>query len=100
MKNEGAYVYIMANSQKITFYIGITNNLPNRVHQHKFSFGSTFTHKHNCRSLMFFEYYDTIKEAESRADYIKNQSNEWKETLIRQHNPKMKDLTTEIAGNI
>ena len=100
MNKEGVCVYIMGNSQMTIFYVGVTNNLPNRVHQHKYSFGSTFTHKNGCRNLVYYEYFDSMDEAVKRSEYIKIQDNDWKESLIKQDNPKMADLTNQISADI
>ncbi len=99
MNKEGAYVYIMGNSLVTVIYIGVTNNLPNRVHQHKYSFGSTFTHKHGCKNLFYFEYFDSMDEAVKRSEYLKSQSHSWIEDFIKQHNAKMKDLTNQISNS-
>lgn len=40
------YTYIMSNKTRTTFYIGVTNDLKERIHQHIPGFGSQFTTKY------------------------------------------------------
>jgi putative endonuclease len=45
-------VYIMASGRNGTLYIGVTNNLSLRVHQHRSGIGSTFTSKYGVNILV------------------------------------------------
>ena len=53
----------MTNKNRTALYIGITNNLFNRVNEHKTEEGSTFTKKYNCTDLLYFECFHSIEEA-------------------------------------
>ena len=60
------YVYILTNYNRTTFYTGVTNDLERRVIEHGFGDGSKFTKKYKCRYLVYFETFDSIKEAIER----------------------------------
>jgi putative endonuclease len=47
------YVYIMANKKNGTLYIGMTNNLLKRVHEHKSNIVAGFTHTYKGCSFDF-----------------------------------------------
>lgn len=64
-----------------TFYIGITNNLNNRLKQHK-SRNSFFTKKFSGIKVIHCEKYDTEHEAALREKQIKGWSRAKKQMLI------------------
>ena len=49
------YVYIMASKGNGTLYIGVTNNLQNRVWQHKNDVHDGFTKKYGVHRLVWYE---------------------------------------------
>lgn len=74
------YVYLLLCDQK-TFYIGITNNLTNRIKRHKDK-NSFFTKKFSDIRLAYCEKYKTKKEAILREGQIKGWSRVKKQMLI------------------
>jgi putative endonuclease len=48
------YVYIMTNGVR-TLYIGVTNDLMRRVHEHKQKLVDGFTKKYNITMLVYYE---------------------------------------------
>ena len=47
------YVYIMSNRKDGVLYIGVTNNIEERVKEHKLKvYSKSFTAKYNCDKLM------------------------------------------------
>ena len=91
MKN--AYVYIMTNQFRTTFYIGVTNNLARRVEEHKLGIGSAFTKKYNLKDLIYYELIRDMKQAILREKELKKWHREWKINLIKSVNPEMKDVS-------
>jgi putative endonuclease len=78
MKEELAFVYIISNSARTTFYVGVTNNLTRRVREHKGLEGSKFSRKYK---LMFLVYYEEITEIDNaivREKQLKNWHRDWK----------------------
>jgi putative endonuclease len=47
------YVYILASGRYGTLYIGITNNLPLRLEQHRLGRGSEFVRKYSVYRLVY-----------------------------------------------
>ena len=47
------YVYILASRKHGTLYIGVTNDLIRRVHQHKAKLIPGFSAKHGVTKLMY-----------------------------------------------
>lgn len=90
------YVYIMSNSFRSTFYIGVTSNLEARVWQHINGEGSLFVKKYNLHDLIYFEYFERITDAIDREKQLKRWHREWKINLIKSVNPKMLDLKDQL----
>ena len=88
------YVYIMTNKSR-TLYIGVTNNLMRRVHEHKNKLAPGFTRKYNIQFLVYYESTSSVQVAMEREKQIKGLLRAKKITLIDSMNPKWKDLAEE-----
>jgi len=93
---KGGYVYIMTNTYRTVFYIGVTSNLALRSFQHKNLEGSKFTTRYQCTDLVYYEFHDFIEEAILREKQMKKWNREWKSNLVRSYNPEMRDLYDEV----
>ncbi len=61
------YVYIMTNKKEGVIYIGVTDNINERVKEHKLKvYPKSFTAKYNCDMLVYFEEFKNGKDAEKR----------------------------------
>jgi len=49
------YVYLLTNKNDKVMYVGVTNNLERRVHEHKTKMVPGFTEKYNVNKLVYFE---------------------------------------------
>src|SRR6478752_4816099 len=85
------YVYIMANIHNTVLYVGITNEIENRVWDHKTG-KSFFTAKYNCCKLVYMEQYVDVRNAIHREKQLKKWRRDWKFQLIKKTNPDMNDL--------
>jgi putative endonuclease len=65
------YTYILSNTHKTVVYIGVTNNIERRVHEHKTKFNKGFTNKYNCDRLVYYEEFGWIQDAIAREKRIK-----------------------------
>lgn len=90
------YIYIMSNSFRSTFYIGVTSNLEARVWQHINGEGSAFVKKYNLHDLIYFEYFERITDAIVREKQLKRWHRDWKINLIKTTNPNMLDLKEQL----
>ena len=88
------YVYIMSNKPKGVVYIGVTNDIDERVKEHKMKvFPKSFTAKYNCDKLIYFEEFEKRDEAEKRERQFKKWKRAWKIKLIEEMNPSWVDLS-------
>ena len=84
------YVYILTNANKNVLYTGVTNNLANRIAQHKAdALGNkkTFAGRYNCYYLLYMEHFQYITNAISREKEIKGWTRAKKDELINSINP-------------
>lgn len=87
------YVYIITNKPKGVLYIGETNDLKRRIYQHKNKVHpTTFSARYNLNKLVYFEIFETKKEAKLREKQMKKWNRAWKIELIEKTNPEWRDL--------
>jgi putative endonuclease len=87
-----SYVYIVTNTYRTTFYIGVTADLSKRILDHQNDFGSIFTKKYNLKYLIYFEEFSDMNQAIAREKQLKNWHKDWKINLIKELNPKLETL--------
>ncbi|HOQ05209.1 MAG TPA: GIY-YIG nuclease family protein [Anaerohalosphaeraceae bacterium] len=90
------YVYILASQRNGTLYIGVTNNLKNRVFQHKTEKVEGFTQKYGVKRLVYFETFRNIRDAIVREKRLKKWNRDWKIRLIEEKNPAWDDLFERV----
>ncbi len=82
MNTELYYTYILECNDK-TLYVGFTNDLEKRVHQHNNSKnGAHYTKIRRPVVLKYSETYKTFSEARKREEELKNWTRERKISLI------------------
>ena len=86
------FVYILASRKNGTLYIGLTNDLLERVYQHKERLVPGFTRKYNVHVLVHYEKYSDIYSAIEREKRMKKWNRQWKINLIQSVNPDWNDL--------
>lgn len=84
-------VYIMA-SKSGTLYVGSTGNIISRVYEHKNGLIDGFTKKYGCDRLIYYEIFASEQGAQKRENQIKKYNRKKKEELIKNFNPKWKDI--------
>ncbi|OJX13997.1 MAG: hypothetical protein BGO77_01370 [Caedibacter sp. 37-49] len=89
-------VYIMTNKPHGILYVGMTNNLMQRVWEHNEGAEDGFTKRYNLTTLVFYEFFETPGEAIKREKSLKRYSREWKINLIQEKNSDWKDLYEEL----
>lgn len=90
MKNF--YVYITSSQKNGTLYIGVTNDISRRAHEHKNKKIPGFTAKYSVTYLVYFEIFASISEAIRREKQLKGWNRLWKLQLIEKVNPDWKNL--------
>ena len=91
------YLYILASRPGGALYVGVTNDLVRRVHEHKEGSIKGFTTRYGIDRLVYFEIHDTAYAAIQREKNIKHWPRVWKTRLILRSNPTWRDLYGEIA---
>ena len=91
------YVYILSNKKHGTIYIGVTNNLVRRIHEHKEKIIKSFSQKYDLTKLVYYEVFDSIVDVIAREKNLKNWKREWKVELIEKMTPEWEDLYYKIV---
>ena len=88
MKMHIYYTYILSNKNDTVLYVGVTNDLTRRCHEHKKKLIKGFTQKYNVDKLVYYEVFDSIEMAINREKQIKGYSRAKKDLLIDKVNPE------------
>jgi len=88
------YVYIMTNKSG-TLHVGLSNNLKQRVQQHKTKLVEGFTKRYNINRLLYFEMFSYINSAIAREKSIKGWLRKKKIDLISSVNPNWRDVSED-----
>jgi putative endonuclease len=91
-------VYIAASQRHGTLYIGVTSDLCSRIVAHKDGTLPGFTRKYGVKTLVWFQYFDSMEEAIRREKQLKEWKRGWKIELIEKLNPVWRDLFEETCG--
>jgi putative endonuclease len=89
------FVYMLSNKYHNVLYIGFTNNIRRRVHEHKRKLVDGFTSKYNCNILVWYELFTDVNLAIAREKQLKTWQRAWKNNLIEKHNPAWDDLAAD-----
>ena len=86
------YVYMLASGMRGTLYIGVTNDLLRRVHEHKTSVTEGFTKQYGVKQLVWFDTTPDIEAAIAQEKRMKRWRRQWKIDLVERGNPTWRDL--------
>lgn len=86
------FVYILSNASR-TLYVGFTNDLERRVHEHRAKHVEGFTWKYNVTLLMHAEEFSQVGDALAREKELKGWSRAKKVALIEAENSRWDDLS-------
>jgi putative endonuclease len=90
------FVYLLTNWSNKVIYLGITNDLCRRIHEHKNKLVAGFTAKYNLCKLVYFEETNDINAAIAREKEIKKWRREKKDRLVEKINPRWQDLSENL----
>ena len=90
------FVYIMASQKNGTTYIGMTNDLYRRVHEHREKVCTGFSKQNRTTKLVYYEQYADVRDAIKREKQLKKWKRVWKIDLIEQTNLEWRDLWFDL----
>jgi len=90
------WVYILASRRNGTLYVGVTNDLARRAHEHSEGAAAGFTRRYAVTRLVHAEPYDDIRTAIEREKRLKRWRRAWKLALIERGNPGWRDLYPDL----
>ena len=95
-------MYILTNFTKTVLYIGVTNNLEQRLIEHYLDshnpLSNKFTARYNAIYLVYYETYKYVNDAIAREKELKKWRREKKDKLIDSMNPERNFLNEELLG--
>ncbi|MEJ0018127.1 MAG: GIY-YIG nuclease family protein [Acetobacteraceae bacterium] len=68
------FTYILSNRHHNVLYVGVTNDLARRVHEHRTKTASAFTARYNVDRLVYFAETHDVNAAIAREKQIKGGS--------------------------
>ncbi len=86
------FVYLLASGVNGTLYVGVTNDLVRRVHEHRTDAVPGFTSRYGVHRLVWFDSTPSVEAAIHREKQMKSWKREWKIALIERDNPQWLDL--------
>jgi putative endonuclease len=90
------YVYILASDRNGTLYVGQTDDLIERVRQHREKERRGFSAKYGANRLVWFEEHLGRESALTRERQIKKWYRAWKLRTIEAANPEWRDLYDDL----
>jgi putative endonuclease len=85
------FVYILTNKGRSTLYIGVTNDLPTRLWQHRNPERTSFSQRYHRVLLMHAEHFPDVNAAIAREKQLKGWRRAKKIALIEKDNPRWDD---------
>jgi len=90
------YVYIVASQRNGTLYTGSTDDIGQRISEHREKLRTGFAAKYGVDRLVWYEQHETRDSAFIRERRIKKWNRLWKLEMIERTNPGWHDLLDEM----
>ncbi|RZJ71568.1 GIY-YIG nuclease family protein [Flavobacterium sp.] len=87
-----SYLYILTNATRTYLYVGATDDLSDKLNEHRQIACSAFSRDMQPAHLIYFETFKNIALAENRARDIKKWKERQKWQLIMSANPCLNEL--------
>ena len=95
MHNHDYWVYILTNKHRTSVYIGITNDVVRRLHQHRNGVVEGFTNRYHLNRVVWLEHFRNVNDAIMCEKKLKGWRRSRKIALIERTNPRWVDLSDE-----
>jgi putative endonuclease len=93
----GGWVYIMTNKPNGVLYLGVTADLARRLWEHKQGLLPGFTRRYGLKTLVWFQFFDDIRQAIQHETNMKHWPRAWKVQAIHRMNVYWEDLYDTLA---
>jgi putative endonuclease len=90
-------VYMLANQERGTLYVGVTGSLKSRVWEHREGLVAGFTSRYGAKRLVWYEWFPDFPSAIQREKQIKKWNRAWKLELIERDNSSWRDLWDDLC---
>jgi len=97
--NRRHCTYILASKRNGALYVGVTDDLVERVLDHKCNLIAGITSQYAIHQLVYFEWHHDLQAAQQREQVIRQMHRIWKLALVEGENPNWRDLYPEITGS-
>jgi putative endonuclease len=87
----------VTNRPNDNLYTGVTSNLSRRIYEHREGLTKGFTTRYGLKTLVYYEFYDDIRQAIQRESNINYEPRALKARLILDFNPDWRDLYESLA---
>ena len=91
------YLYILASRPGGALYVGVTSDLVRHLHEHRNGLIKGHTQRYGIDKLVYFEVFDSARNAIQREKNIKHWPRSWKTRTITERNASWRDLYDEIV---
>ncbi len=95
MNTRSYYIYLLTNWNHKVMYVGMTNDLERRVHEHRQQLVDGFTARYKVHKLVCYEQTADVHTALAREKQIKKWRREKKNALVNAMNPNWRDLSED-----
>jgi putative endonuclease len=89
------WVYILASRRNGTLYVGVTNNLERRIHEHREGRLAGFTKTYGVTRLVYYQGFGEVGQSILYEKRLKRWRRDWKIRLIEEDNPMWADFYVE-----
>lgn len=83
----------MTGEHDRVLYVGVTRDLSRRARQHREGSFRGFSLDYRLNRLLYFEVYDTAKQAIAREHQLRSWHRQWKLDLIKETNPELRNIS-------
>jgi putative endonuclease len=97
--NYAGWVYILTNKHHTVLYVGVTNNLKQRISDHKNKVDpKCFTARYNVTKLVYYsDGFEFFNEAIKYEKFLKGKVRAYKVALVDKSNPTWRELYDDLV---
>ena len=97
--NKCFFTYILASKRNGALFVGVTDDLVERVLDHKCNMVPGITSQYAIHQLVYYEQHPSEQAALRREQDIRRMHRIWKRELIEIRNPDWRDLYEDLISS-